>query len=173
MVDRRRGSRHASQDGDGPIAFAKRPPWRLATIEKLAAGDVGNVFGQRREQVAGRRTALDSMVGHDHVYDVLHAPSRHVARHAIVGRDALGLQCMPGVAAEADRGYMGEAAVLLQRLVRVMTGDAGDPSLDVTGTLTEPIGVVIGLEALSPALARLVDVDVQHVVAAGLAPPEG
>src|SRR5258708_1407692 len=57
--------------------------------------------------------------------------------------------------------------------MRVMTGDAGDPSLDVTRALTEPIGVVIDLEALLARASGLVDVDMEHVVAEGLPRPEG
>src|SRR5438128_8844448 len=54
----------------------------------------------------------------------------------------------------------------------IMAGDAGDPALDVTEALTKAVGVMIDLEALRARPARFIDIDVQDVVAEGLAGTE-
>src|SRR3954449_4201184 len=125
------------------------------------------MFGERGGEIARRRTALDLVIGHHHVYDVLRATRRHVAAHAIVRRR------VPLVAAEADGDDAGEPRIFLQRLMRIVASAARDPALDVAEALAQSIRVMVDLESLRARTSRLVDVDVQHVIRKRLAGTEG
>src|SRR3954454_16665673 len=116
------------------------------------------MLGERSGEIARRRTALNLVIGHHYVYDVLRATRRHVAAHAIVRRR------VPRVAAEADRDDAGEPRIFFQRLMRIVAGAAGDPALDVAKALAQPIRVMVDLESLRARTSGLVDVDVQHVI---------
>ena len=157
-VERRR-----SQDRHSFVNRAQRPLGRRSAIEKLDAIDRRFMLGKRRGEIARRRTALNLVIGHHHMHDVLRAPRRHVAAHAIVRRR------VPRVAAEADGDDAGEPRIFLQRLMRIVAGAAGDPALDVAKALAQSIRVMVDLESLLARTSRLVDVDVQHVIRKRLA----
>ncbi|HKO00950.1 MAG TPA: hypothetical protein VJ032_04600, partial [Thermoanaerobaculia bacterium] len=130
----------------------------MIAIDKLDVRNVGIMFRNRRQKIAGWRTSLNAMIGHDHAHDVLCSPARHMARHAVICRDIVRFLFVTLMATKTDGRDLPKTSVGLQRLMRVMTRSTSDSAFDVTSTLLQAVHMMIDLETVVAFAAGLVDV---------------